>query len=671
VAGTFFHLALFGVGLYVLLRMLSRRPFPAWLGAVVGLGMFTLTHADHFPARLFTFSWTPLLFACYAGTWRTRRFSFFMGAALIFGVQVLGGHVEYLGRQSMFIFMVGLGILIFYPRELFIRRTAVAAIAVSAAAGLAIAAVQIVPTSELVNLTTRSVAEWFPYREFSYTAHPAQLVFFRIMLSAPVALAVWLAATKLRRLAAVKVAAVVFVVTIIFCVNLFGSLRLLYPLPVLGRMMWHHLGLSFLAIPLALVVALAVEYAAGHRSGRKLLVWLAVLCLFEAGLQGLESAMGAGKPGHYPLDNFLAFEAWSWFVPVAMGAVGLALAIPRFCRPRAAAAYVTAAVMLCHYVPVFFILHKEGGDWPVTNQAYLDYFSRPRPPGRVMTLAPPSHDRDRTIPYQVGSKKAPVRLAVTLKDEDEGGTRLVYARTLLPSPLQSEVTSIRIDLGRWRGRTVAVGFAAIPGEDGAELIITDPAVHLPDAHFQREDIDGVNVFVNTGALPRAFVAHSFRSIVDNESRLAYIGGPAFDPAVEVVLSEPFAGSLAGGRRRPLTPVKFVDYGHDRVELAIESAEPGLLVLSDVYYPGWRAEAGGGEVRILRANHAFRAVPVPAGRGRVAFSYQPASLRMGIWISIASLAWMAGLVVWRKGASKKFNTETRRHRGTEKSREEKK
>ncbi len=55
---------------------------------------------------------------------------------------------------------------------------------------------------------------------------------------------------------------------------------------------------------------------------------------------------------------------------------------------------------------------------------------------------------------------------------------------------------------------------------------------------------------------------------------------------------------------------------------------GFVVLSDQFYPGWRAYVDGRESPIYRANYLFRAVPVPAGEHVVEFTYQPVSVGLG-------------------------------------------
>ncbi len=76
---------------------------------------------------------------------------------------------------------------------------------------------------------------------------------------------------------------------------------------------------------------------------------------------------------------------------------------------------------------------------------------------------------------------------------------------------------------------------------------------------------------------------------------------------------------------------------DRVQLEVRARRAAVVVLLDSYDPGWRAWVDGQPARILRANVAFRAVPVPAGEHRVEMRYRPPALILGIALSVLTAA----------------------------------
>ena len=70
------------------------------------------------------------------------------------------------------------------------------------------------------------------------------------------------------------------------------------------------------------------------------------------------------------------------------------------------------------------------------------------------------------------------------------------------------------------------------------------------------------------------------------------------------------------------------YADDRVVIAATTDAAGYLVLTDAWFPGWRVWVDGGEQTVWRANHALRAVWLPAGQHDVEFRYVPAAFRWG-------------------------------------------
>jgi len=156
---------------------------------------------------------------------------------------------------------------------------------------------------------------------------------------------------------------------------------------------------------------------------------------------------------------------------------------------------------------------------------------------------------------------------------------------------------------------------------------------------------GVNVYRNKSAMPRAFLVQQAAVVASQEEAWTRIHEAGFDPATSVVLEGGSAiagleGDQAGGS------VSVQRYEPDRIELAVDSPADSYLVLSDPFYPGWRAELDAGPADILRANYAFRAVAVPAGSHTVTMTFRPGSWYAGLALSLATLASLAVVaVVW--------------------------
>jgi hypothetical protein len=149
----------------------------------------------------------------------------------------------------------------------------------------------------------------------------------------------------------------------------------------------------------------------------------------------------------------------------------------------------------------------------------------------------------------------------------------------------------------------------------------------------------VVVFENPAALPRAFYVPQVRVVSDPARLLDLLAWPAFDPRQAALVEEPpqdgFLGTPSG-----TGTAEILRDDSEALEIAVDAAAPGFLFLSDQDYPGWHATVNGTEVPILRANYAFRAVRVPAGKSNVHFTYRPASVRLGALVSLASWALVA-------------------------------
>ena len=214
--------------------------------------------------------------------------------------------------------------------------------------------------------------------------------------------------------------------------------------------------------------------------------------------------------------------------------------------------------------------------------------------------------------------------------------------------------SMLLDAGFfWNGTThqlVNVGTPNLLNLLNIKYIVSGSDVELPADRFQLIRDGGSKVYLNQQVLPRAFLVDRFvelhgdaaRRAVRNEVDLARTAVIASRLSIE---QQPEPGASAIGTARILR------YEDRRV--TIETSAPGkrLLVLSDIFYPGWVARIDSAETPIYRANVAFRAVTVPAGTHTVEFSYEPASFRYGAAASIAGLLIVGVLLRTGAGVSR--------------------
>ena len=120
----------------------------------------------------------------------------------------------------------------------------------------------------------------------------------------------------------------------------------------------------------------------------------------------------------------------------------------------------------------------------------------------------------------------------------------------------------------------------------------------------------------------------------------------FDPRASVILSEQPAlppSPAASGTATVVT------HQPDRLSLDVQASAQAILVVSELYYPGWRATVDGADTPIYRADHALRAVLVPAGHHSVEMVFDPLSFRAGAIISLAAIAAAAVVLLraaWR-------------------------
>jgi hypothetical protein len=102
-----------------------------------------------------------------------------------------------------------------------------------------------------------------------------------------------------------------------------------------------------------------------------------------------------------------------------------------------------------------------------------------------------------------------------------------------------------------------------------------------------------------------------------------------------------AKSAVHAAREPRARITAKDFTPARQSIEVETPAPTMVVLGQAYYHNWEASVDGMAAPLWRANYAFEAIEVPAGKHRILLTYKDKALRDGGAISLAAVLLCAG------------------------------
>ncbi|HTE04928.1 MAG TPA: hypothetical protein VK824_01945, partial [Planctomycetota bacterium] len=255
-----------------------------------------------------------------------------------------------------------------------------------------------------------------------------------------------------------------------------------------------------------------------------------------------------------------------------------------------------------------------------------------RPDARLLNLAPQAFPPEIPAAYGLLDVRGydalyPARVVRLLREATDVRDNRLSSMELLPA--REDVDLALLGLMSVRLLTDAETLAdsplrlRYPGEN--ELPVTDP---FP-------------LVVNPEFLPRARLATGCAVEADDTAAIALLRSADFPRATTVVLER---GTPQPAAADAQPAARIVRDDPDTLRVEIEPRAAGWLVLTDTFYPGWKALVDGVERPIERANVAFRAVAVRPGDRAVEFRFKSASVRAGALISLATGAVVAAALL---------------------------
>lgn len=405
----------------------------------------------------------------------------------------------------------------------------------------------------------------------------------------------------------------------------------------------HHL--LFLAVPGFDLFRLPVRVL--------LLAGLPLAVLAAAGLDALEKRRTPAMQGlALALSVLGLFLAVGWRTPDALWAL-VALAAPSLCLlPGSARLHgllvglVAAIVFVDGARYAAPLVRTRPLDEILGHNAVVDLVSAPLGRGRVLALngdarpdfssLPPTYTTRADIESLRGYNPLVPRATHDFLIAGAAGREPERRRGASTIPSFSIASRAHLDLfnTRW-----VVSHQPLSVE-GLELrrVVRGQQVFLFQRPGDRSRPRDVYVHENVRRMPRAALVRKARRIGSREEAIAEI--TRLDPRREVLVEvADLVGSYPGGFQE----VPVTHHG-DAFELSVDAGEGGYLLLSEIAYPGWRAEDGGTPVEIHRANAIFQVVRLGRGRHDLRFRYRPASWDAGVLITGGAVLTVAAMLV---------------------------
>jgi hypothetical protein len=642
--------------MYALGRGIGMDAVGATTSAIVWVVSRPAAYLQIEPMASATVAWFPLLLLCWDRHCRSEGWSWSVAAGGVVGTALLGGHVQHVYWFILFLLAYGMFVVpavdTLRPWLNRLRRVLVGAAAMGVL-GVAVAAVNVLPTLELLQDSIRStlgeadrVSDPTSGVEPSYgrtlRALPQVLFYGAAGVSpepmeyaraglVPVALALLAVGAGRRfdnRLAAVSL--------------LFLALAFASTFPPTHWLLKVIPGNQF-RYPerIGVVFTFCIVLLAGRAMSRLLLgaadLWMGLgslgLLLLLSALP-IAAKLGAAAPSDR-LEGAMDAAALV-FLGVSVGAHAIPRVghLARLCAGAALTVFVLhsrvaaealilacgpAGARLCGPTSGLFDgMDGRGRKWPPDELAAVpkrDAYG----PTRILCSGCPA-PRSDNLALLTGHQSPPGYVSLRPSRVD----RLVYGRRQVSDEDRPMTGQTLLDL-------MNVQHLVVPREQLA------PA--QPDGSLSLLSTTGSwSIIRNRTSLPRAFFVSHAATARTEEEAYRRVTDPGFDPRRQVVIETHDVLDGHEGSGAPLfVPALVSRYENERVDVEVDAPSAGWVVLLDRAAPGWSCALNGEPSAIFTGDYLFRAVQVPPGRVRLSYRYTNRRLRWGGAVTLIGLA----------------------------------
>ena len=218
---------------------------------------------------------------------------------------------------------------------------------------------------------------------------------------------------------------------------------------------------------------------------------------------------------------------------------------------------------------------------------------------------------------------------------------------------------IAYNLGDWYGVDTFAGYVASLPDNLLRLGIHSRRVHdlmgvgyaiaeqppHPDYREVFQSQSGLKVYLNPKAMPRAWAIHSLVVVDSDEQARAHLENPAFDFRAAGWIRDQ-APQLESCPESP-DEVRVLRRDSQSLEIEARLGCRGMVVVSENYFPGWRATVDGKPVPIHEVYTCLRGVVLERGLHRIRMEYRPRSVILGAIGTLSGLLGALVLALWQR------------------------
>ncbi len=148
----------------------------------------------------------------------------------------------------------------------------------------------------------------------------------------------------------------------------------------------------------------------------------------------------------------------------------------------------------------------------------------------------------------------------------------------------------------------------------------------------------INIAKNSKYFSRIFIVEK-ATILNNKTEIfEKLFSEEFDPFSEIIIEDRngLTKNLAFEKDEIKYEIKTISYTTNKIKLHSISDSNGFLVLSDTYYPGWKAYVDGRETVIYKTDYILRSIFLEKGKHNVEFVYAPITFKIGYITTLSTI-----------------------------------